>query len=316
MLTGDMDRLRRVIDASVEACRELGYDWELGVALQMRANILANRADWAGDATRDANESLELFVRLGDAWGAAEALSARGEAHERQGEYQRAAADYESAITHAQRMGAHAQTAVLSTRLGSVLIDSGGAERGERLLREVLDNGDSAHNEAMPGARLFLAMWLGRTDRIAEAREQIELLRGDFAAVRFAVFDGFVLGVEAWLDALEGLYDEAVVKVRGALERANDPLTQMIAPHMFSTHLTTAALALTGADGGRRARDAVRCLGAANGLLPPAHVRVAVEREMREQAETAAREALDEAAYDAAYAEGDGLSFEEAAALV
>ncbi|MEU9191016.1 BTAD domain-containing putative transcriptional regulator [Streptomyces sp. NPDC048484] len=316
LLTGDIDRLRRVIDASVETCRELGYGWELAVALQMRANILANRADWAGDATRDANESLELFVRLEDAWGAAEALSARGEAHERQGEYQLAAADYETAITHAERLGAHAQTAVLTTRFGSVLIDSGEAERGERLLREVLDMDDGTHNEARPGARLFLAMWLGRTDRIAEARVQVALLRGDFAAVRFAVFEGFVLGVEACLDSMEGLFDEAVVKARGALERAKDPLTQMIAPHMFSVHLITAAVALAGVDGGRRTRDAALCLGAADGLRPPGHVQAVAEREMRERAEAAVREVLDDPAYEAAYAEGGGLSFEEAAALV
>ncbi|MBQ0849520.1 winged helix-turn-helix domain-containing protein [Streptomyces sp. BH-SS-21] len=316
LLTGDMDRLRRVIDASVETCRRLGTRWELAVALQMRANMLANRADWAGDATRDADESLELFVGLEDAWGAAEALSARGEAHERKGDYRLAATDYETAITHAERLGARAQMAILSTRLGSVLIDAGETGRGERLLREVLEQGDGAQNEAMPGARLFLAMWLGRTGRVAEARAQMERLWEDFGAVRFVVFDGFVMGVEAWLDSQEGLYDEAVVKVRGALERAKDPLTQMIAPHMFSVHLATASIALAGAEGGRRAEDAARCLGAADELLPPGHFRAVVEHEIRGQAEAAAREILDDRAYDAAYAQGGGLSFEEAAALV
>ena len=75
--------------------------------------------------------------------------------------------------TYAERLGAHAQTAVLTARLGSVLIDSGEAERGERLLRDVLEQGHGARNEAMPAARLFLAMWLGRTGRLAEARAQM-----------------------------------------------------------------------------------------------------------------------------------------------
>ncbi|MDQ0777695.1 putative ATPase/DNA-binding SARP family transcriptional activator/tetratricopeptide (TPR) repeat protein [Streptomyces aurantiacus] len=316
LLTGDMDRLHQVVDASVEACRELGYGWELAVALQMRANILANRADWAGDATRDADESLELFVRLGDAWGAAEALSARGEAHERRGEYQLAATDYETAITHAERLGARAQAAVLGSRLGGVLIDAGESERGERLLRDVLERGDGTHNEALPAARLFLAVWFGRSDRVADAREQLRRLRDDFGALRFVVFDGYVLGVESWLDSKEGLYDEAVRKIRGALERAKDPLTHMISPHMPSAHLATAAVALAGVDGGRRAPDAARCLGAADGLLPPGHFRVVMEREIRAQAEAAVREVLDDTAYDTAYAEGGGLSFEEATALV
>ncbi|MGP4051074.1 BTAD domain-containing putative transcriptional regulator [Streptomyces sp. 2A115] len=316
MLTGDMDRLRRVIDASIETCRELGYGWELAVGLQMRANILANRADWAGDATRDADEALEIFIRVEDAWGAAEALSARGEAHERKGEYELAAADYELAITHAERLGARAQMAVLGARLGSVLVDSGETERGERMLRDVLEQGHGTLNEGMPAARLFLAMWLGRSGRVAEAREQMVRLRTDFGAVRFVVFDGFVLGVEAWLDTLDGRYEEAVAKVRGALARADDSLSLMIAPHMRSGHLATAAIALSGIDGGRHARDAARCLGVADHLLPVGHVPAVVEREVRARAETAVRAVIDDEAYEAAYAEGGGLSFREATALV
>ncbi|MFD3381161.1 MULTISPECIES: BTAD domain-containing putative transcriptional regulator [unclassified Streptomyces] len=316
MLTGDMDRLREVIDASVATCRELGYEWELAGSLQMRANILANRSDWAGDATRDADESLEIFVRIGDGWGAAEALSARGEARERKGEHQLAAADYRAAITHADRLGARAQTAILTARLGGVLIDSGETERGERLLRDVLEQGFGARNEAMPAARLFLATWLGRTGRLAEARTQMARMREEFGAVHFVVFDSYVLGVEAWLDAVEGLYEEAVTKVRGALERAQDPLSHMISPNMMSVHLTTAVLALSGVDGGQRVRDAARCLGAADGLLPSGHVRSPMERQVRGDAETAVRAVLDDEAYEAAYAEGGGLSPEEAAALV
>lgn len=316
MLTGDMDRLREVVDASVDTCRELGYRWELAVALQMGANVLANRSDWAGDATRDADESLEIFAGIGDAWGTAEALSVRGEAHERQGDNALAAADYTRAITHAERLGARAQTAILTTRLGSVLIDSGETERGEGLLRDVLEEGQGAHNEAMPAARLSLTMWLSRTGRVPEAREQISRLRAEFAAVRFVVFNGYVLGVEAWLDVQEGLYEEASVKIRGALAQADDPLTRMLSPHMRSMQLTTAALVLSGLDGGRRARDAARCLGVADGLLPPAYFRATAEREARDRAESEARAVLGEEAYETAYAEGGSLSFEEATALL
>ncbi|MGX5182168.1 AfsR/SARP family transcriptional regulator [Streptomyces avermitilis] len=316
MLTGDLDSTRAVVDASVRTCRELGYSWELAQALQMRANVLANRSFWAADATRDADEALEIFIRIGDVWGAAEALSARGEAHERSGDYPRAAADYEAAITYAERLGAHAQVAVLGARLGSVLIDAGQGERGERLLREVLDEAQGMVSEAMPAARLFLAIRLGRTGRLAEAREQLGMLRTDFGDVRFVVFDGFVVGVEAWLDATEGRYADAVEKVRRALARAADQVTRVIAPHMFSVHLTTAAIALTGLDGGRRAPDAARCLAVCDQLLPPGHLPSVMEREVRAEAEAGVRAVLGDAAYEAAYAEGGGLSLEEAAALV
>ncbi|MGI5140500.1 MULTISPECIES: BTAD domain-containing putative transcriptional regulator [unclassified Streptomyces] len=316
LLTADLERIRVAIDASVRTCRELGHTWELAQALQMRANILANRSDWTPDATRDADEALEIFRRIGDTWGAAEALSARGEARERAGDYLLAAADYEEARQYAERLGARSQMTVLDARLGSVLLDAGEAERGERLLRQVLEETHGSVNEALPAARIFLTMWLSRTDRVAEAREHLRQLREEFGAIGFVVFDGLMLGLEAWLDVAEQRYGEALAKVRKALERAADQMTRVMAPQMPSVHLVTAANALARVDGGRRARDAAVCLGAADRVLPPGHIRTPAEREARTMAESGARAVLDDAAYEAAYAEGDGLSFEEAVALV
>jgi len=316
LFTADLDRIREVIDESVRTCRERGYTWELGQTLQMRANILANRSHWAGDASRDADEALEIFRGMGDAWGTAEALSARAEAHERRGNYLLAAADYEAAREYAEQLGARSQRDVLGARLGSVLIDAGEGDKGERLLRAVIDEAHGPFSDAMPAARIFLAVWLSRTDRVAEAREQIRLLRKDFAALHFVVFEGLVLGVEAWLDTVDERYPEALATVRRALARAEDRMTLVIAPHMPSVHLTFAAIVLSGLDGGHRARDAARCLAAADRLLPPGHVPTPAEREGRAKAEAGARAVLGDAAYEAAYAEGDGLSLEEAVALV
>ncbi|MFF5978649.1 BTAD domain-containing putative transcriptional regulator [Streptomyces olindensis] len=317
MLTGEMDRLRVIVDASIRTCRETpGFAWELASALQMRANFLANRTDWAGDAARDADESLEIYQRLGDAWGTAEALSARAEAHERRGHYALAAADYEAAIAHAEHLGARAQAAVLTARLGNALLEAGEGERGERLLREVIAQHEDAHSEAMPAARLFLAGRLGMTGRTAEAREQLRRLRQDFRIAHFIVFDAYILGSEAWLDAVEGRYEACLRLIRKALERATDPLATAITPHMRSGYLIIGAWALAGLDGGRRAGDAARCLGAFDALLPSGHVAQTQERETREQAERLARASLGDPAYETAYAQGGGLSLDEAAALV
>ncbi|MBD0418431.1 AfsR/SARP family transcriptional regulator [Streptomyces sp. TRM S81-3] len=318
MLTGDMRRLREIMDASVQTCRSTpGFEWELAGTLQMRANFLANRTDWAGDATRDADESLEIFRRLGDDWGTAEALSARAEARERKGDYLLAAADYEAAAEHAERLGAHAQVDVLGARLGSVLLEAGQTERGERILREVIDRSDgSGHNGAMPAARLFLAGWLGMTGRTAEAREQLRLLREEFSVAQFVVFDAFILGSEAWIATLEGRHEECLAKARRALAQADDPLSAAIAPHMRSAYLTIAAMAMARVDGGRRARDAARCIGAADTMLPPDHVSGGLERDARVRAAEWVRQALGPEEYEAAYAEGGGLSPQEAAALV
>ncbi|MGY0066927.1 BTAD domain-containing putative transcriptional regulator [Streptomyces sp. QTS137] len=318
LLNGEMNTLHKVVDAAVRTCRQTpGFDWELASNLHMRANFLANRSDWAGDALRDADEALEIYRRIGDAWGAAEGLAARAEARERRGEYALAAADYEEAIRYAERLGAHAQTTVLTARLGGVLLEAGQEERGERLLRGIIDRrGGDGHEPALPAARLFLTGCLGMTGRVAEAREQLRALREEFRIAHYAVFDAFILGAEGWLDIADGHDERALGTIRAALAQSNNPLTLAIAVHMRASHLTMAAMALAGVDGGRHARDAARCLGAADASLPPRHIAGRMEREVRERAERRIREVLGAAAYAAAYAEGGRLSPEEAAALV
>ncbi|MEW2255251.1 BTAD domain-containing putative transcriptional regulator [Streptomyces sp. NPDC047869] len=317
LLTSGVDRLLVILDSCVRTCRDTpGFEWELAGTLQMRANILANRTEWAGDAMRDADEALEIFERLGDAWGAAEALSARGESRERKGEYEAAAADFRAAVAHAERLGARAQSWVLTIRLGAVLLETGEPEQGERLLREVIERTDGSNSEALPMARLFLSARLCLTGRVAEAREQLRLLREGFGIAHFVVFDALILGQEAWVDIVDGRVDDAMDKIRQALARACDPLSLAIVPHLQPLYLTIAAAALAQVDGGGHAADAARCLGAAHALLPPGHVAATVERATREHAEGAVLAVLDRAAFDAAYAEGGGLSLAEATALV
>ncbi|MEW1602677.1 BTAD domain-containing putative transcriptional regulator [Streptomyces sp. NPDC093808] len=317
LLTGDMDRLREVVDAAIRTCRETpGFEWELACNLQMRANFLANRSDWAGDARRDADEALEIHRRLGDTWGTAEALSARGEARERAGAHREAAADYEAAIEHAERLGARSHSAVLTAKLGDALIEAGDTERGERLLREVIDSTRGRHVEALPAARLFLVGWLSVTGRTAEAREHLRALREEFRIAHYVVFDALILGAEGFLEVADGHDERGLVVIRRAIEQASDPLSAAMVPHMRSAYITLAAVALAGLDGGRHARDAARCLGAADAWLPGGHRANLAERTARARAEARIRKVLDEAAFEAAYAEGGGLSPEEAVALL
>ncbi|MFJ5259348.1 BTAD domain-containing putative transcriptional regulator [Streptomyces sp. NPDC088387] len=317
MLDSGFDRVLGILDAAVETTRRTpGYEWELAGVLHVRANVLANRSDRTGDATRDAEEALEIHRRIGDAWGLAEALSARAETHERRGQYALAEVDFLAAVELAEQLGARNQAAILTARLGGTLAEAGEYERAEATLRDVLARYDGTPNEAMPAARLFLAGLLGTTGRTVEAREQLTTLRADFHLSSFAVFDAFILGAEAWLDAAEGRYDDCLDNTRRALREANDQLAMAIQPTMRAAFLNIGAIALAEADGGRRARDAARCLGAAAALLPPQHVQGAQERLAREHATAAARAALGDAAFEEAYAEGGGLSPEEAAALL
>ncbi|MEW1690725.1 BTAD domain-containing putative transcriptional regulator [Streptomyces sp. NPDC091265] len=316
MLTGQLSRMRGLLDETVRASRELGYDWELAAALQMRANVLANRPDWAGEAHADADESLEIYGRLGDDWGAAEALSSRGEANEKSGDYTRAAEDYQAAIGYAEKIGAKAQVLVLRTRYASALTELGRGPEGEAIFREVLAEGRHAAHEATAFARFFLALSLGLSGRTVEAREQFTVLQEEFRTASMAVFDAFVLGGLAWLDTQEGRYADALPRSREALARSDDTLSQIVAPHMHVIHLVTAARALGGLGGERRAGCAARVLAAARGLLPQGHVMTLMERENYAAAEELARGVLGDAGFEAAYDEGGGLSLEEATALV
>lgn len=89
----------------------------------------------------------------------------------------------------------------------------------------------------------------------------------------------------------------------------------MVAPQMPGVHLVTAAWALAGL-GGPEARTGAVLLGAREGLVPPGHLAPPMERENLARATELTRSVLGGEAFAAAYDEGDGLSLEEAAALL
>ncbi|MFD7298060.1 BTAD domain-containing putative transcriptional regulator [Streptomyces sp. NPDC059897] len=316
LMTGDMDKLQELAAVSARTCRELGYDWELALVLQMRANVFANRSDWAEEGLAYADESLELFSRLGDEWGTAEALSARGEAREKLGDFEGAAADYTRAREVAHSMGAHSQAAILQVRLGQARIEQGDAEEGEALLWESLQDGRRHTNESRPAARLFLVSHLALTGRTAVAREQLALLRAEFRVAQIGFFHGMTVGMEAMIDAVDGHTEDALVNVRRCLDIARDPLSALVMPQLVGLHLCTAARAVAQRGGDGDAVAAARLMGAADAATPKGHKPGLLERNWRADAEAAVRGLLDEAAYGRAYAEGGGLSVEEAAALL
>ncbi|WP_370070721.1 BTAD domain-containing putative transcriptional regulator [Streptacidiphilus sp. MAP5-3] len=316
LMVGQPDLLRELSDLTVRTCRELGYTWELALVLETRANLLANRSEWAQQALTDADEAIELFTRLGDEWGVAEGLSVRGEAHEKLGHLAEAAADYISARELAEDMGAHTQATILQVRLGQVLIDQGEGERGERMLRETLEPSRRLANEARPAARMFLVTRLGETGRIAEAREQLALLRGEVTSREAPFVHGVLAGMEAMIEVLDRRPDPALERLTQALDLGADPLISVIMPHLRATYLLTAARALAQRGDEDGALRAARLVGASDAALPDGHVPTATELRWRTAAEAEARALLDEAGYDRAYAEGGGLSVEEAAALL
>ncbi|MFE5210350.1 BTAD domain-containing putative transcriptional regulator [Streptomyces sp. NPDC056600] len=316
LLTGQADRLQDVVQSAERTCRSRpGMEWELATSLHLQASLYANRPDMNGDPVARADEGLEIFRRLGDDWGVAEALSGRGDALQNAGAFEEAAATFEEAVELAERIGAHAQVNVLRARLGALFLETDRPERGERILREVLRQ-ESGGRDAGVAARITLISWLGVSGHVDEARDLLADLRAEFPAAGFAAFSAFIDGGEAWLDIADGRWGEALRRIRGALVSANDVLAQTVAPQIGPHLLVLGAAVLAGDDGGRRAADGARCLGAAEEHAPAGHVSTVMEREICRRAREAVRAALGDEAFEAAHAEGRGLSLEEAAALV
>ncbi|MFF3033733.1 BTAD domain-containing putative transcriptional regulator [Streptomyces rubiginosohelvolus] len=320
MLTGDMDRTREALDETVRASRAHGYEWELAAALQLRANFLAGHSGHADLARADAGESLEIFTRLDDDWGRAEALASRGEANERTGHFSEALDDYAAAVEYARKIGARSQVALLRARYAGPLAELGRLPEAETALREVIEGDRPPSPESVAIARMHLAFVLGAQGRVAEAREQVDVISTRLTFGDVAVFDGFVYGVLSWLDNLEGGHASALGNALMALSCSRERLSAMIAPQMSSAHLTAiaralAGLAAAGAAGPGAYTDAVRLLGLQAALLPPGHVPTTIERRTLAEAAEVARARLDEAAYAAAYEQGGGLTLDEATAL-
>ncbi|MFD7501483.1 ATP-binding protein [Streptomyces sp. NPDC059850] len=321
LLTGDLALMREVVDQAVRTSRKLGYSWELAFTLQMRAKVMTQRTggDPGEQARRDADESLELFIQLGDAWGVAEALSGRGETLELIGDGRAAADDYRAAIRYAEELDAHAQVVLLRARLAGLHVEHGDeteAAEGERVLRELLTESAQADAEAAAYVRMHLAHRYGVTGRVAEARELLAVLHEEFANRALDLFQGLVEGMVAWLDLIDGQPGEALTRIRRALVKTSDLMAQVVAPQVPVVQLMTAARVLAALGGAERAALAARLLGAYDALRPGIQRIPASEREDRAAGEAAVRVWLEDGSYERAYAEGGGLTVQEAAALV
>lgn len=318
LFTGRFEQLGELVDRAVAACRGFGRDWELAYLLQLRSKILNDRVGRLAHAQADADEALSLFDRIGDAWGAAEALAGRGESRERRGEYALAVRDYGAAMQRAEDLGAHGQTLLLRVRLGGVLLEDGQEEAGERLLRAVLAEAQEASGtrDALAFAHLTLAAHLAVQGRTKEARAEVDAVREAFGRRMPELFAGILDAALILLDIEEGGGRDLLARCRGVLALMQDSMAQMVAPDLLVLQLLTAARVLTAVHGERGAAGAARLVGAYDALRDPSHAPPKAVRDNRSRAEAAARAFLDDAAYARGYAEGGALSLEEAAALV
>ncbi|NLU71765.1 AfsR/SARP family transcriptional regulator [Streptomyces sp. HNM0575] len=331
MVTRPYSELMETVEATVEGCRRHGYEWELAFVLQLRGRLTNDRADGMVQSALDADESLEIYSRIGDCWGMADALAGRAEGRCTRGEFAEAAADYRRAISCARQLGSHGQIPFLLARLGMALLENGDpadAEEGEALLRQAYEDAEHDGRDEPRFATLEYAKHLGRKGAVDEAREILTAVEKSVPGGLPRMFQGVVQGQLAWLDCLEGEYEQGLAKAADATEKTRDKLAETIAPGLVMLQCMTAARALAGLGD---PETAGRLLGAydVHTRLPEGHHANPAEREWRETVGEAVRDAFAERgdgapdagagyaqAYAEAYAEGGGLSVDEAAALV
>ncbi|MFE5618354.1 ATP-binding protein [Streptomyces sp. NPDC056524] len=319
LMTGEFRSFDETLAALLDACRAEGLDWDLAFTHLVRAKLLAGRPD-------DAEEALTRFERLQDAWGIAESLSARGEAYERAGRLAEAAADFERASHATAGLGARSQLPAFKARLAAVRLripaDPAVRSAAEQLLVEAAEEASKEPGgEPVSTARLLLAQHYGHTGRTALAREQLDRIEEEFSGDTPDLFIGLTGGLRGWVACLEGAYDEAAARLARSV-RDVESLAYLVAPYLVVGQFATAAWAKAGLGTPGDAEDGARLLGAydAHGADPGGGgfrpLTQQTESSVRERAEEALRTVLDRETYERRYAEGGGLSVEEAAALV
>ncbi|MFI0943707.1 BTAD domain-containing putative transcriptional regulator [Streptomyces sp. NPDC021020] len=332
--TGDFEKLRSLMDETVESCRIHGQDWELAFSLQLRAKVNNDVSEYVEGSIRDIAESRRIFERFGDEWGMAETLSAEAEAAGNAGDWAHAVECCRKGIALAHKIGSEQHVPVLTVRLGDALVNLGQVDEGMATLRRGVEEA-SEYGADHDGARFYGRVLLaGALTHVGKPAEALELIEETYHDSRHTSGQpGFIVGM---LVAMKGYLVGLVSDPHGGLDMIRDglavlsehPIAHVITPRIGMILAPGAAELLSllaaseraparPAPGGladRRACRAAALLNAHRRLrpnaLPPA--------EAEQVATTTERllVLLGPQRYAAAYAEGDGLTVEEAIALM
>ena len=306
---GDHDTTRACCHASLEVYRRLGDTYRIAITLQVLAGALVGQGD--DERARSAyEESLVLLRELGDRSAAANALHGLGWlAHER-GDYATARPLYEESLAIYREVGARRFAANTLNNLGNIARGEGRYEEARAHLEE------SVAVRRQIGDQFGLALSLADLGRIA-------LAEGDRAAARELMEEA--LGLQCECDHRQGaastlvglgtvaLADGDVCAARAHLVAGAEALLEAgERADMVPALEGLAGLALSEGDNG----NAARWFAAADAERK--RIRRSVEpsrRPERERSIAAVRQALGDAAFATAWAEGQAMRMNEALRL-
>ncbi|WP_431951714.1 ATP-binding protein [Actinacidiphila sp. bgisy167] len=325
MLTGRFDLMSELVDDTVDSCRRHGRVWELAFALQFRAKVMNDVADRLEASMEDIREARELFGRVGDDWGMAEALAAEAEATANAGDWDRAAASCREAIALARTLGAHQHVPIMKVRLGDALANGGDLVEGERLIREgVAESGAfrPAGDDAGYYGKVLLIALLARRGDLDEAFELLDAMQADPPRGMPSFIVRLLSAIRGWLTGMAGdPYGGLRHLVEAVASLEGDPLTPVIGPRVGVLLFTPGVALFTGV-AGLRSGDDVRAPARRAAVLMGAHdalrqtATTPWERTSLEEDAVRLRGHLGEEEFAAAYREGAALAFPEAAELL
>ncbi|GGU95328.1 AfsR family transcriptional regulator [Streptomyces albospinus] len=303
-----------LLESAVATTRELGGDWELGVALLFRTHITIDLPGGLEPAEAARRELTALARRIGDRWLLAQAAAATGEVRQTCGRYEEARAAYEEALALTQELGAYTESPWILSRLAELHFAGGDLAATEKALIRAEEQAAEWHVQDPLACNhaLRARMALLRGDPRA-AHEECEAARaaGDLGTLP-PQFTLMLAGLAARIATASGDAPHALRLCHDALSSG---LTRYCPRPVVAAVVESAASALHGAG---RPRDAARLLGAADtwrGQLPRP---VPEEADVRRTA-AALRAELNGAtdgAHETLHAEGTHLTPADATALL
>ncbi|MFJ7070681.1 ATP-binding protein [Streptomyces sp. NPDC101115] len=305
-LTEEPADVRDLLDLAVANARRHGGEWEMGVSLMFRTHMVIDMPGGMPGVDEDLAELRVLSRRVGDRWMRAQVASAAGEAHMLRGRHEEARDAYEEALGLAREVGAHAEAPFLIARLAELDFRLGDVDAATKSLDEATAVAERHHVQDTTTYVRFLragiALYAGD---VATARAHMEVAGAMVVeSTPPPHFQALVTGLAARIEAHEGAGPVAVAQAVEALGMARAAQCAEFFTAALAEGLAT-ALALAG-----ELALAVSVLTAVDGWRGEVP-RARDELREAEDVLARARAGLDAAAYEAARAEGHGLTLDD-----
>ncbi|WP_449657217.1 AfsR/SARP family transcriptional regulator [Streptomyces hazeniae] len=141
-LEGGPQAVLPLMDVSVANCRALAGPWELGIVLLFRAHLRFDTPGGFERAAADLAEIDALSGTTGDRWLLGQVCGLRAEIETARGHYERARAEFETALRYAQELGAFLEMPFLLARIAETWYRQGDSGQAEKMTLRAEEEGE------------------------------------------------------------------------------------------------------------------------------------------------------------------------------